>query len=414
MKTLKIVLLVLCLLLTAAAPLSASGTRVQSLGYLANYYVIDSYNIWLFPSTLVNYDNNVFMESYTGNPLAGGGVNLPITSQISLGLYLTDDTRTIAYTDPQLAGYVATQKMDILVGYRAGDFNYGVHLASYTNKGEYSDPVNDVSQNGHLSSTLFEGGVSYKPDSRNQLDASFSYTGRDFQWEDTSRDAAIYREPNGHRTISFTARYLYSMTNKVVLVPFLNFTNDGYGYKYAVDQDVLAGDPNHVNDPIKSLLDKQSSFTAGVGFDIVPREKVLVTCATGMMRSSSSTEKSFFTGDAGVQPESGNTILPFVNIGMEAELYHWLGFRMSMYKLIEKMTMKSAVSADELDEYNEYFNNYTANLGLYFRLRNLKIDVALDTNSGADFLHNGPFIISGKDYSTSGNLFKRVSLIYSF
>ncbi len=407
MKTLKIVLLVLCLLLTAAAPLSASGTRVQSLGYLANYYVIDSYNIWLFPSTLVNYDNNVFMESYTGNPLAGGGVNLPITSQISLGLYLTDDTRTIAYTDPQLAGYVATQKMDILVGYRAGVFNYGVHLASYTNKGEYSDPVNDVSQNGHLSSTSIEAGVSYKADSRNQLDASFSYTGRDFQYEDTSRDTAIYREPSGHRTISFTARYLYSMTDKVVLVPFFNYTNSGMGYDNAVKQNSFTGG-------IASLTQKQNSLTVGAGFDIVPREKVLVTCATGMMRSSSTTDVTLITGTAGVQPESGTTILPFVNIGMEAELYHWLGFRMSMYKLIEKMTMKSAVSADELDEYNEYFNNYVANLGLYFRLRNLKIDVALDTNSGADFLHNGPFIISGKDYSTSGNLFKRVSLIYSF
>ena len=407
MKKLSLVIMILFLLSASIIPAGASGTRLQSLGYLTNFYIIDSYNIWLYPSTIVDYNNKVFMESYTGNPLAEGGINLPINPNTTIGIYLSDQNREIKHVDPEPGMTMANQQLDLFAGYRAEQFDIGLHVARFNNKIDYSDP-NDAknNQSGSLGSFSVDGGVSFKPNESSRIDAAISYTNRSFSYELGSRDTVKVREPYGHHSISFTTRYMHSLTEQVVIVPFFNYTYNGAGYEFLVEQVLITNN-------IHTFLEKQNILNLGVGFNIVPRERVLVTCAAGMVRQSSTTETSLFTGTPPVAAENTYSALPFVNIGVEADLLKWLGFRLAMYKLMEKMTQKSPVDNTTLDQYDEYFNQYSALLGIYFRFGRLKIDALLDTNNAANFLHNGPYILSGKDYSGT-NLFTRVSLIYGF
>ncbi|MBN2411108.1 hypothetical protein JXQ31_05395 [candidate division KSB1 bacterium] len=407
MKKLSKIIVFMIILLSSISPAWASGTRLQSLGYLTNFYLIDSYNIWLYPSTIVDYNNKIFLESYTGNPLAEGGINLPINPNTTIGVYLSDQNRVIKYVDPEPGMNMANQQIDLFAGYRAQQFDVGLHLARYNNKMEYSNPKDaKQDQGGSLGSLTIEGGASFKPDESSRVDAAISYTNRSFSYELGSRDTVKVREPYGHHSISFSARYMRSLSEKVVLVPFFNYTYNGAGYEFLVEQVLITQN-------IHTFLEKQNILNLGVAFNIIPREFVLVTCAAGMVRQSSTTETSLITGTAPVAAENSYSALPFVNIGVEADLLKWLGFRLSMYKLIQKMTQNSPVDNTTLDQYDEYFNQYSANLGIYFRLGRLKIDALLDTNNAANFLHNGPFILSGKDYSGT-NLFTQVSLIYGF
>jgi len=407
MKKNGITIVLIFLLFTSISPVWGSGTRLETLGYLTNYYIIDSYNLWLFPSTIVDYNNKIFLESYTGNPLGEGGINLPVNPYVTIGIYLSDENRTIKYADPELAGNMANQRIDLFAGYRADRFNFGVHFATFQSKMEYSNPKdNKQNMNGELSSNTFEAGVSYIHDENSRLDATVSYTNRGFLYEDASRDTSKIREPYGHHSIGLATRFLYSLSEKVVLVPFFFFFYHGEGYEFLVDSLLITENK-------RSMLEKDKMMTFGIAFNLVPREMVLVTCATGMMRQTSTTETSLIKGTAPIAAENSYSVFPFVNIGMEADLLKWLGLRLSMYKLMEKLVQRTPVDANNLDEYNEYSNQYSASLGIYFRFGRLKIDTMLDTNNAANFLHNGPYLLSGRDYSAT-NFFTRVSVIYNF
>jgi len=408
MKKINLTMRIVVVLLTVVSSLWASGTRLETLGYMTNFYLVDSYNIWIFPSTVVQYNNNVFLESEIGYPLYEGGVNLPITPQITMGLYMSNSTMTISYSDvidpsnPNNFMDQAQEQLDLFGGYSAEQYDIGLHLARYANSLEYTNPDdNNDNYSAGVSSFSIDAGLTYKPDNRSRIEGTISFTTRSFKLEAVGQDPDQATEPYGHNTIALAARYLYSMTDKVVLAPFLGFSSQGEGFTSLV--------PNA--NPV-SVLDKETSFILGVGFNIIPRDRVLVTCATGMASTSSTTEISLTSGTAPVQPESGYMALPFVNIGLEAELCKWMGFRLSMYKLMERMTSSSAVDNNTLDEYKETSNPYSANMGVYFRIGRLKIDTLIDTDSNADFLHNGPYLLSGHQYT--GNLFKRVSVIYSF
>ena len=407
MKKNGIIIVLIFLLFTSISPVWGSGTRLETLGYLTNYYIIDSYNLWLFPSTIVDYNNKIFLESYTGNPLGAGGINLPVNPYVTIGIYLSDENRSIKFADPELAGNMANQRIDLFSGYRADRFNFGVHFATYLSKMEYSNPKdNKLNKNGELNSNTFEGGVSYIPNENSRLDATVSYTNRGFLYEDASRDTSQIREPYGHHSIGLAARFLYSLSEKVVLVPFFNYTYHGEGYEFLVDQ-------LQITNNVRSMLEKDKMMTFGIAFNLIPREMVLVTCATGILSMSTQSEVSLIKGNAPVNNEQSYLVFPFVNIGLEADLLKWLGLRFSMYKLMQKLVQRTPVDANTLDERNQYSNQYSATLGIYFRFGRLKIDTMLDTNNAANFLHNGPYLLSGKDYSAT-NLFTRVSVIYNF
>ncbi len=406
MKRINLAMRIVVVLLTVVSSLWASGTRLETLGYMTEFYLVDSYNIWTFPSTIVQYNNNVFMESNPGNPLYQGGVNLPINPQFTIGLYISNETETIEYSDvinPETMHMMneAEEQLDLFGGYSGEMVDFGLHLARYANSWEYTNPANtNENASGGISSFSIDLGMTYRPDNRSRVEGAFSFTTRSFNFEAVGQDPDQMTEPDGHNTIALGARYLYSMTDKVVLVPFAGFSSEGQGFKSLVP-----------NANPSSMVTKQNSFILGAGFNIVPRERVLVSCATGLVTSSSSTEISLTSGTAPAQPESGYMALPFLNIGLEAELRKWIGFRLSMYKLLEKTTSQEA-EGNLMAETSYKTNPYNANLGVYFKLGKLKIDALLDTDSNADFIHNGPYILSGHSYS--GHLFKRVSLIYSF
>ena len=63
MKVLNCLIVSIILLLIMLPSLHAGETRIQTLGYEANYYVRDDNNVWYFPSTLPNYRSMVIAES---------------------------------------------------------------------------------------------------------------------------------------------------------------------------------------------------------------------------------------------------------------------------------------------------------------------------------------------------------------
>ena len=91
MKVLKYLTMGAVLFIIMISNLQAGGTRIQTLGYEANFYVQDDNNIWYFPSTLPNHRSLVIAESeYPHGELWSGGVHVPITTELTLGVYLSN------------------------------------------------------------------------------------------------------------------------------------------------------------------------------------------------------------------------------------------------------------------------------------------------------------------------------------
>ena len=104
MKIAKLCIIGLLIVILGITGLLASDTRIKTLGFgnIANYYVRDSYNVWSFPSTIVNYRNMVFFESSYPDKswqLWSGGIQFPVSQNITLGVYLQNSKERILYTD---------------------------------------------------------------------------------------------------------------------------------------------------------------------------------------------------------------------------------------------------------------------------------------------------------------------------
>lgn len=414
MKILRSFVITALVLLLSISSLQASDTRVSSLGYLANLYVRDNYNIWDFPSTLTNYPNLVIIESEYSYDLWSGGIHLPLSSNFTFGIYLRNSIWSSDHTDtqfdirnsmiyPMMDSDEAAHQFTVFGAYRMNNTDIALSVSSYSSKEEYTNPQDsDDNYQESLTGREFTFGISMKANERSRFDGSLFYSTGDFSSVYTGREPTQVIAPEGFNTYGAIARLFYAYTSKVIFIPFLGYASGGEGYR-DLRSDLADGS-------IVTYRDKYSMLLIGLGVNIMPVERTLVTLAAGYQRLSSTSETTLQSVTAWVPNEYSYSNAPFLSVGLEARLTKWLGARFSVYELLQTWNGKEAVAESDLDEAKITGSSYAANFGLWFKLGRFTIDAIVDTDGSADFLHRGPFILSGN----SSTLFSKLSITYNF
>ena len=240
MKIVKCLILGILITLIGTTVLMASETRLMTLGYNTIFYVGDSYDIWAFPSTIVNYQNMIFAESSLDNQLWSGGVHIPISPTVVVGVYTSNEKADISYTDTDYLGDQADHQFDIFFGVDGVNTDFGLHLQTFSRKLDYTNPANT---NDNLSEKLgrlgFEGGISHKMNPQTRLDAAIFYQSSSFANVITSLDPDQYLEPYKYSYIGVSARLFYAISSRSMVVPFVSYASGGEGYQWLVESDKL-------------------------------------------------------------------------------------------------------------------------------------------------------------------------------
>ena len=233
MKMLKWLAVAVLLLSVGVSSLQGSDTRIHTMGYLANLYLRDNYNIWDFPSTLTNYRSLILVDSYSSsgsNALWSGGIHVPLGTNFTLGVYLSNRTWELDFTDTQfnarsfiysLQSYEASHQFTVFGAYRMASMDLGVYISSFGSKETFTDP--EESNNNYeesLGAREYGVGVSLKPNERTRLDGSIYYSKGDFKRIVTGNDPSQSIAPEGYNTWGILARLFYAYSAKVIIVPF--------------------------------------------------------------------------------------------------------------------------------------------------------------------------------------------------
>lgn len=414
MKMLKWFTVIVLMLLLGVSSLFASDTRVTTMGYLANLYLRDNYNIWDFPSTLTNYRNLILIDSYSSSgadALWSGGIHLPLGENFTVGVYLSNRTWALDYTDTQfnarsfiysLASYEASHQFTVFGAYRMENMDLGLYVSSFGSKETFTDPEeSDNNYEESLGAREYGVGVSLKPNDRTRFDGSIYYSTGDFKRIVTGADPSQEIAPEGYNTWGILARLFYAYSARVIIVPFAGYGKAGEGYR-SLDPDAI----------VLTHVDKTSMYILGCGVDLIPFERALITLAAGYQKFASTYEQTWSSGSPPPSSEYSSSTMPFLSVGLEATLTKWLGARFSFYELLDTFVGKMDMTMDDVLEESKFTgSSYAARFGLWFKWSRFTIDTLIDTNGAADFLHNGPYILTGKSVAP---LFVQISVIYNF
>ena len=424
MKNILKILVVTILLVVLTVLLGASDTRIKGLGYLTNYYVRDPYNIWLFPSNIIGYKNMIFVDSKIDTTLWRGGIHFPIASTVTVGIYLSNDVEKIYYTDtefkfdpfdrkdyfPNLDKDEVSHQFTIFSGFELTNMDIGLLISSFSSRFtyNYTNPADTTAEvyEDKLSSRLYSVGIDYKLNERSRMDASVFYYSGGFSHTHSVGlfgDTTKVKQPEGYNGYGINCRLFYVLNKNAVLVPFAGYFTGGVGYKNLIKT-------GNIYD---TYVDKISSYRVGIGVDIIPRKKSLVTIAGGIESQSGSLEVTMFNGNPPVTGSISEKAFPFLSVGFETRLLKWLEARFSFYELLKSFTEKSPGVNSNLDEATITGSSYAARFGLSFHFRRIDIDTLIDTNTAADFIHYGPYLLGGKSYSGRG-FFTNISITYKF
>ncbi|OVE79423.1 hypothetical protein BVY01_02690 [bacterium I07] len=420
--------LVALISLLIAASVFGSETRINTLGYLANFHVRDTENIWLFPSSLTEYRKMIIAESSYGDELWRGGVHIPLSTTFTMGVYLENTNEEISYADTQMGpnpvnltpGYwisrstlnsnlpvhAAAHQYTVFGAFELSSMSLGFYASSHSSKltSKYTDPADTLIKNyeDNLSYREYGIGISMNLNERNRFDGTIFLSSGSFKHLHSANTPPQTMQPEGYSTFGVAARLFHAVSSTTVLVPFASYASGGEGYRSLIDANI----------PTTSV-NKFSQMIVGGSANIIPFENNLITLSAGLMRSTMTREDTW-PADAGTPPVYGTNTgmtLPFLSIGMESQLTKWLGARLAFYELLQTDTeeLNSGVN-NAMNEVKLTGNSYSAVFGLWFKLGKFTIDTLIDTDGAADFLHNGPFLFSGN----MAALFSKLSIIYNF
>lgn len=404
-------LLAFIVFLIAVTGVFGSETRITGMGFLGNFYIRDDFNIWDFPSTICDYRQLIIADTYLSDQLWSGGLHVPLTSTFTVGVYMSNETRDISYADTQFPMRAlfypgmnmneAAHQFTVFGGLRMTNVDVGIFVNSFSSKFDYSDPVDsDNNLEDNLSERTYGFGLSFRANERSRFDGSIFYSAGSFSHVVAANDPPQIRDPEKYSTFGIGGRLFYAYTNRLVVVPFIAYSSGGEGYALAEDD----------GSNIETYVDKYTTTVVGIGADFIPLQKTLITFAAGFLSSSMTYEQTWFNGDPPPSSAYKYRIFPFLTLGLEANLTKWLGVRLSFYELIEAYTGEEPVDDTKLDEGRLTGSSYAATFGLFFKLGRFTIDTIVDTDGAADFLHYGPYILSGNQAA----LFTMVSIIYNF
>lgn len=423
----------------SAMNLHASDTRIAALGYKASFYIRDYNNVSLFPSAITNYGGLFFIESLAngqhapsasstvpGTGIWRGGVFIQIGERFTFGFMLDSRSENITESDTKFTGFnglinrssgvydllplynsglastEASHRFTLLGGLKMSAIDLGFSLTKHGSELTYSNPENSsLNFSDELSSSLFSIGISTKAGRRSRFEGSIIYHTGDFRHIIAARDTAQYKAPYGYNAYGVNFRIFYAFSKKTILVPFISYLSGSSGYTNLVKG-------TDKTDGVRSYKNVYSVYNAGLGFDIFPYEKTLLTIASGITGAFKSSETILSTGSADPASEYKYKALPFVSVGLEAHLTRWMGARFSFYELLEKMKVTNMFFTGDAVNMSE--SGFDAVFGLWFKLGRFTIDTVVDTKAVNDFLHNSMRILSGSE----NPVFTQMSITYNF
>ena len=254
MKSIQTVILALLMFLLCFSVLYASEVRITNFGYASQFYIQDSYNIWAFPSTLVNYRDMVFVESnrsdMSNGDLWSGGIHLALSPTTVIGFYLSNQKKEIEGADisgmameifnevdggtyESFSPDMADHQFDVFAAFKLNSADLGFHISRYSSSvnGTWSDVTGEESGSfSHSADEInVEGGISFRNSRKTRFDATVFYETTGFATSISGYSPSQVVFPEDYYTWGVGGRLFHIMSPKVVLAPFVAYSSGAIG-----------------------------------------------------------------------------------------------------------------------------------------------------------------------------------------
>lgn len=446
----KNLLLTLSLLLILSASAFATDTRVITMGD-NNNILKDDANIWLYPSQIgfypdmavaevcwsddYYYDSKDPLDEIYTNAVNSFGVHFKFGEDNPhvLGLYLHNDEPLYSMFAPvsppghgpyDLYYYdsYSNKRVDLFYGHRLGENDLGLHIG-YVSSSWEEDDEDDLDKRS-FSQLSVGAGVTLM---QGQMDLAVGYERYGFediddyvQGEGTGDDVWVGvhdYEDDGNSTFYFRGRYFREINPKVTVVPHLSFVKGSYKW-LDHDWDDNPGDVKDSNMVYRTVDASLTDMDLGIGMHYSPATNVLTVVDLGFRSLKLKDERTYdSTGVSGhmteysTQQEDVYTVLPYIKVGFEADVFKWMDLRFGATSYWTKHTDEyeyvgiNPVTDPTVDKDIEEYPFNRTYLGLGFHWNRLHVDCYTDPEV---FLNGFDFISGDGD----GEMFFQISALY--
>ncbi|TKJ42516.1 hypothetical protein CEE37_02180 [candidate division LCP-89 bacterium B3_LCP] len=405
----KLVLSSMVLVLILSLACWATDTRVMTLGD-ANNIVEDDANIWMYPSTIVNYGGMIIGEF-------GWSTGVYDLDRLGAHFNCGDDGKVIGFylsqvaEDPGYGPWVpdhnglnngVDHKLDLFFGMPMGDNQFGAGLSFYSdswsedymNTGAWPDTSKAAQGNFMLN---LMAGLTFN----DNLDAAVHFGMASFTNDSTSGD--VLDEPNGIMFLGATGRYWMDHGNDYVGIPHVMFWYATNGIKGFYDNTI----PGELD-----IKDSQMGFDLGYGMNLTPDDDILVIADIGFQYISEKQAAELVGSNPKMEQETTEStfVLPYFRLGLEGNVTSWWDVRVGATKFWTSTSWEQTFTPafvpphKDSDKFGWADTETYVGSGIHFG--NLELDLEIDPF----FLAKGPNFVS----NYNGQLANRVSLVYTF
>jgi hypothetical protein len=416
----------------------ASPARVDGLGIQGDY-IKDYTNVYTYLSNICCVGNlvygelgNWYSDSQTEDHAVGAFVsNLWDGRFGTFGIHLREEIGQLGQADantPIDADWTwdlnenTSHSFDIMWGKKFGTMSLGLRLnrayAHYESDGIYSeegwtDILGDFSSasgpsdlNWYRNVLGFGAGLGFEMSPTLALELGANYQNRTFKAEDVDH---ITYENDGSGAYLLAARALWQWQPNVTVIPVVKYYKMTANLKYA--------DPT--SDPAVDFTPyerSQSGWQAGLAGDwALNQNDLFVLGATFGQSKYSYTDSDLDENGNAVTYQDykyTDTYMPILFAALETRVNPWLTLRFGAQQGAFYSDKTESLDTDVYGDANSgsytYHHSWFAmRLGAGVKLGTLMLDATLNEN----FVHNGPYLISGESTSY---LFPKVSATYTF
>ena len=362
----------------AVMSLTATETRVSSMGGIG-FYIRDNSNIFYFPGTVLQYQNQAVAELRAKNNdnLYTVGVHLAPSQGSTYGVYLN---RPLSLPQDILEAVVPDLQLDrcttLFYGGQSSGYDYGVMLSVATDKDEEDSGEETVTQtakyiglNAGVSADDYDLGL--------QIDlpnAKWEFADDEDKWHGIGigLNGRYFSQRSDNMEAVLLAVLYYGSANR-------KWEEEDLDVDYGKLRLGLGGAINYRIDQNNMLVLAVEAF----GYD------------KDNMNVKDGTETTYTV-----------TTLPGIFVGVEAQVKSWLLGRLGARQVYQSVSEKTKPDGGDESEEVTYSSSFGVSFGLGIVFGNLQLDALF--NEG--LLFDGPNFISGHDNA----LANRISLTYHF
>ena len=362
----------------AVMSLTATETRVSSMGGIG-FYIRDNSNIFYFPGTVLQYQNQAVAELRAKNNdnLYTVGVHLAPSQGSTYGVYLN---RPLSLPQDILEAVVPDLQLDrcttLFYGGQSSGYDYGVMLSVATDKDEEDSGEETVTQTAKYIG--LNAGVSVDDyDLGLQIDlpnAKWEFADDEDKWHGIGigLNGRYFSQRSDNMEAVLLAVLYYGSANR-------KWEEEDLDVDYGKLRLGLGGAINYRIDQNNMLVLAVEAF----GYD------------KDNMNVKDGTETTYTV-----------TTLPGIFVGVEAQVKSWLLGRLGARQVYQSVSEKTKPDGGDESEEVTYSSSFGVSFGLGIVFGNLQLDALF--NEG--LLFDGPNFISGHDNA----LANRISLTYHF